>query len=132
MAARLGGPLLLRLLVVATSAAAASRDGHKEDIHIAGFFPMTASHSGLNSDGSDPGELGRGVMHAVELAVKHVNKARDVLPNVKLHVTWNNTQVGGPGGPVAASRAGAAPVGRWGLDRGCRRGVVGVRVCVCR
>ncbi|XP_043240223.1 gamma-aminobutyric acid type B receptor subunit 2-like isoform X2 [Amphibalanus amphitrite] len=90
MAVRLGGPLPL-LLLLAAAAAASSRDG-KEDIHIAGFFPMTAGELGVSSDGNDPGELGRGVMHAVELAVKHVNKARDVLPSVRLHVTWNNTQ----------------------------------------
>ena len=87
MAARLSGLLLLM-----AAAATANNTEKKEDIHIAGFFPMT---SGDGGGGNDEGALGRGVMHAVQLAVKHVNQARDILPNVKLHVTWNNTQVGG-------------------------------------
>ncbi|KAK3860674.1 hypothetical protein Pcinc_033289 [Petrolisthes cinctipes] len=37
--------------------------------------------------------LGRGVMPALNLAVKHVNEHPTVLRNYKLHVIWNDTEV---------------------------------------
>lgn len=84
--------LLLQLLV-----ARSQRTGPLEDIRIAGFFPMT-------SDGEE-GALGQGVMPAVELAVKHVNMAPDILPNIRLHVTWNDTQVSPDSGSAGVPRS---------------------------
>ena len=37
--------------------------------------------------------LGRGVMPALHLAVKHVNAHLTILRNSKLHVVWNDTKV---------------------------------------
>ncbi|KAK8747898.1 hypothetical protein OTU49_016218, partial [Cherax quadricarinatus] len=55
----------------------------KIDVYVAGFFPV--------GDGPKH-SLGRGVMPALNLAVKHVNEHPTVLRNYKLHVIWNDTQ----------------------------------------
>ena len=52
-------------------------------LHVAGLFPFTGSLR----------EVGLGVRPAVELAADHVNKNPTILPGVKLHVTYHDTQV---------------------------------------
>jgi len=43
--------------------------------------------------GTPEGKIGTGVMPAVRLAIKHINKNQDVLRGYKLHMYWNDTQV---------------------------------------
>nr|XP_027225527.1 LOW QUALITY PROTEIN: gamma-aminobutyric acid type B receptor subunit 2-like [Penaeus vannamei] len=79
----MGGPLLpcLALLLVLQPPSTHARK--KIDVFVAGFFPV----------GEGPKHsLGRGVMPALNLAVKHVNEHPTVLRNYKLHVIWNDTQ----------------------------------------
>ncbi|KAG8222155.1 hypothetical protein J437_LFUL000736 [Ladona fulva] len=59
----------------------------RQDVYIAGFFPF-------GPRGPGGGSLGRGVMPAVKLAVDHINDSPDVLRGYRLHVYWNDTQVG--------------------------------------
>ena len=60
----------------------------RTDIYFAGFFPMTAK------SGAPEGEIGRGVMPAVNLAIKHINQSPSILHGYKLHMYWNDTEVG--------------------------------------
>ncbi|XP_066944177.1 gamma-aminobutyric acid type B receptor subunit 2 isoform X10 [Macrobrachium rosenbergii] len=71
---------LLLLVIYPTITHARSK---KVDVYVAGFFPVG---KGLKSS------LGRGVMPALKLAIKHVNDHPTVLRNYKLHVVWNDTQ----------------------------------------
>lgn len=43
--------------------------------------------------GTPEGKIGTGVMPAVRLAIKHINKNQDILRGYKLHMYWNDTQV---------------------------------------
>lgn len=58
----------------------------RRDVYIAGFFPygrhVPESH------------IGRGVMPSVKLAVDHINDNPTVLRNYRLHMWWNDTEVG--------------------------------------
>ena len=63
-----------------------SRAGGKDDrgvLHIAGLFPMTHHNN----------DLGRGVLPAVQLAMEHINNDSTILPNHRLNMVWNDTQV---------------------------------------
>ena len=57
---------------------------NRTDIYFAAFFPMNESPEGL---------IGHGVMPAVELAIKHINRSPSILKGYKLHMYWNDTQV---------------------------------------
>ena len=59
---------------------------NRTDIYFAAFFPMTPVHS-------REGLIGRGVMPAVRLAIKHINQSPNILKGYKLHMYWNDTQV---------------------------------------
>ena len=61
------------------------RSSQTRYLHIAGLFPVTAD--------SVEGEIGQGVMPAVELALQHVNAHPDILPGYNLNIIWNDTQV---------------------------------------
>ncbi len=61
------------------------RSGQTKYLHIAGLFPVTAD--------SVEGEIGQGVMPAVELALQHVNAHPDILPGYDLNIIWDDTQV---------------------------------------
>ncbi|XP_068205829.1 uncharacterized protein GABA-B-R2 isoform X3 [Palaemon carinicauda] len=75
-------PCLALLLVVIYPTITHARS-KKVDVYVAGFFPV----------GKGPkSSLGRGVMPALKLAIKHVNEHPTVLRNYKLHVVWNDTQ----------------------------------------
>ena len=54
-------------------------------LHIAGLFPVTAD--------SKEGQIGQGVLPAVELALQHVNAHPYILPGYDLNIIWNDTQV---------------------------------------
>ena len=54
-------------------------------LHIAGLFPVTAD--------SKEGQIGLGVLPAVELALQHVNAHPHILPGYDLNIIWNDTQV---------------------------------------
>uniref|UniRef100_T1JBF9 Receptor ligand binding region domain-containing protein n=1 Tax=Strigamia maritima TaxID=126957 RepID=T1JBF9_STRMM len=59
-----------------------------KSVHIAGFFPLTP----------DPqGRLGRGVLPAVHLALKHINDNPRVLKGYHLDIIYNDTKVGPTG-----------------------------------
>ena len=59
--------------------------GKKHDVYIAGFFPFDENVA--------EGEIGRGVLPAVRLAVDHINDNPTVLRNYILHLWWNDTKV---------------------------------------
>jgi len=61
----------------------------RHDVYIAGFFPFGGRVSGSIPEG----QVGRGVMPAVKLAVDHINENPTLLRNYRLHVWWNDTQV---------------------------------------
>ncbi|XP_063854225.1 gamma-aminobutyric acid type B receptor subunit 2-like isoform X1 [Scylla paramamosain] len=78
---RQGRWLILPFLLILSPLSVMGRK--KIDVFVAGFFPV----------GEGPKHsLGRGVMPALNLAVKHVNDHPTVLRNYKLHVIWNDTQ----------------------------------------
>ncbi|CAG7829227.1 unnamed protein product [Allacma fusca] len=56
----------------------------KPAIFIAGFFPTSFNVS--------EGQVGRGVLPAVRLAVHHINEDSSVLGDYVLHISWNNTK----------------------------------------
>uniref|UniRef100_A0ABD2WDL4 Uncharacterized protein n=1 Tax=Trichogramma kaykai TaxID=54128 RepID=A0ABD2WDL4_9HYME len=58
----------------------------KRDLYIAGLFPY-ATHVPESI-------VGRGVMPSVKLAIDHINDNPNVLRNYRLHMWWNDTQVG--------------------------------------
>ena len=58
----------------------------KQDIVIAGLFPMSPSIK--------EGEIGRGVRPAVDLALKMINEDDKLLPDHRLLLVANDTQVG--------------------------------------
>lgn len=60
--------------------------GKKVKINVAGFFPLK------NSSISES-KIGRGVMPAVRLALKHINSNANVLPNYKLDIVEADTEV---------------------------------------
>ena len=55
-------------------------------LHIAGLFPVTPRDS-------PEGQMGLGVIPAVELALEHVNSHSRILPGIKLNITWSDTKV---------------------------------------
>ena len=55
-------------------------------LQIAGLFPVTPRDS-------PEGQLGLGVIPAVELALNHVNSHPRILPGIKLNLTWSDTRV---------------------------------------
>ena len=57
-------------------------------LHIAGLFPVTPRDS-------REGQMGLGVIPAVELALEHVNSHSTILPGNKLKLTWSDTKVSG-------------------------------------
>ena len=100
----LPGPLLLVFLLVASiSRARAGRQveggsfgneehprrhhHHRHDVHLAGFFPTSHGHH--------QSRIGQGVMPAVRLALRDVNRSPHILPNIHLRMHWNNTAVSG-------------------------------------
>lgn len=56
-----------------------------EELLIAGFFPTTLNLS--------EGAIGRGVVPAVNLALRHINSSPHYLPGYRLDIIWNDTQV---------------------------------------
>jgi len=74
------------------TAARVGRSGRKmSNIYIAGFFPLSFNVT--------EGAVGRGVLPAVKLALHHINNNtyhHNVLPNYRLHIAYNNTQVWNP------------------------------------
>src|SRR5947209_5598245 len=56
--------------------------GDKHTIYVAGFFPIAKDKP-----------IGRGVLPAVELALKHIDSNRNVLKGYHLDIMWNNTKV---------------------------------------
>lgn len=83
--------LLLLLLIWCAAGAIGQRPtlNKRHDVYIAGFFPF-----GDRVPGSIPeGQVGRGVMPAVKLAVDHINESPNLLRNYRLHVWWNDTEV---------------------------------------
>ena len=73
--------------VVMAAVAAAEVTSRRDDIYFAAFFPMKAT-------GAAPeGSIGKGVMPAVNLAIKHINQSPHILPGYKLHMYWNDTEV---------------------------------------
>ena len=95
------GDLLPIMLILVGSTARASRQveggsfgneehprrhhHHRHDVHLAGFFPTTEGHH--------QSRIGQGVMPAVRLALRDVNKSPHILPNIHLRMHWNNTAV---------------------------------------
>ncbi|XP_074660588.1 gamma-aminobutyric acid type B receptor subunit 2-like [Tubulanus polymorphus] len=61
-----------------------SRTGNKTDLYIAGFFPL--------GENQTEGALGRGVLPAAKLAMKHVNEDDSILPEYRLRMKWNDTK----------------------------------------
>lgn len=59
----------------------------RDDIYFAAFFPMNTV------PGAPEGSIGKGVMPAVNLAIKHINQSPSILPGYKLHMYWNDTEV---------------------------------------
>ena len=57
------------------------RWSRRKVLHLAGLFPLSV------------GNVGRGVLPAVELAMRHVNNHSSILPGYKLEMAWNDTQV---------------------------------------
>lgn len=55
----------------------------KRELYIAGLFPFTGTH----------GSVGRGVKPAVDLALRHVNNDRSILPEYELKITFNDSKV---------------------------------------
>ena len=96
--------LLVSLLAMFTDKASADRPGgsfgdeehprrhrhHRHDVHLAGFFPTSKGHH--------QSRIGQGVMPAVKLALRDVNKSPHILPNIHLRMHWNNTAVSGTSG----------------------------------
>ena len=86
------GALVFFLLVPNLPSATAARHkdsvtmhdgGDKRHLYIVGLFPFTGPL----------GSVGRGVRPAVELALRHVNDDKSVLPGVTLHMSYNDTEV---------------------------------------
>lgn len=85
------GKLLSALLTWCAVGALGQRPtpSKRHDVYIAGFFPF----GGRNAVTIPEGQLGRGVMPAVKLAVDHINENSLILRNYRLHVWWNDTEV---------------------------------------
>lgn len=64
-----------------------SPEDEPEELLIAGFFPTTLNLS--------EGAIGRGVVPAVNLALRHINSSPHFLPGYKLDIIWNDTKVSG-------------------------------------
>ena len=60
---------------------------HRTDIYFAAFFPMGGKTKAPEES------IGRGVMPAVKLAIKHINQSPNILRGYKLHMYWNDTEV---------------------------------------
>ncbi|XP_055587222.1 gamma-aminobutyric acid type B receptor subunit 2 isoform X2 [Uranotaenia lowii] len=73
------------ILIVILDQVVATRPGagHRLDVYIAGFFPY--------GEKVENGEIGRGVMPSVKLALDHVNEHSTILRNYRLHMWWNDT-----------------------------------------
>ena len=54
-------------------------------LYLAGLFPMGGKGRGA--------EIGPGVLPAVEIARRHVNKAKDILKGYNLEIRYNDTEV---------------------------------------
>jgi hypothetical protein len=94
-------PTCLLLLAAATTTGTADREEeggsfgqeehprrhhhHRHDVHLAGFFPTSRGHH--------QSRIGQGVMPAVRLALRDVNRSPDILTNIHLRMHWNNTAV---------------------------------------
>ncbi|XP_075731597.1 gamma-aminobutyric acid type B receptor subunit 2 isoform X3 [Rhipicephalus microplus] len=61
-----------------------SPEDEPEELLIAGFFPTTLNLS--------EGAIGRGVVPAVNLALRHINSSPHFLPGYRLDIIWNDTQ----------------------------------------
>jgi Spy/CpxP family protein refolding chaperone len=71
----------------ATTTAATTTSGEGigvKDVYFAGFFPMRGNEK----------KIGDGIMPAIDLAIRHINESPDILPDYKLHMIWNDTEVG--------------------------------------
>ena len=73
--------LLLTLTLVTVLTTTKGRD-----IYITGLFPM--------ADKSPNGEIGRGVLPALQIALEHLNNHRQVLLDHKINLSRNETKVG--------------------------------------
>ena len=86
-------PMLLACLIMAAAPGYVKSQPDKDtsadlkSIHVTGLFPI--------SDEEEAGELGRGVLPAVELALDHVKANQDVLKGYELVTTINDTKVRG-------------------------------------
>ncbi|XP_047740705.1 uncharacterized protein LOC108679805 [Hyalella azteca] len=56
------------------------------------FYDLWLGFLSVSSDSQAKSDLGRGVMPALDLGVKHVNDHPTILRNYKLHVVWNDTE----------------------------------------
>lgn len=54
-------------------------------LYAAGFFPVSSK--------IPEGAIGRGVIPAVELALKHINNSPKILRGIHLDLVWNDTEV---------------------------------------
>ncbi|KAH7935947.1 hypothetical protein HPB52_015332 [Rhipicephalus sanguineus] len=67
-----------------SSSSPSSPEDEPEELLIAGFFPTTLNLS--------EGAIGRGVVPAVNLALRHINSSPHFLPGYRLDIIWNDTQ----------------------------------------
>lgn len=77
--------VLLVVVLWAMSCCGRQHANRRTDIYFAAFFPMTPR-------GTPEGKIGRGVMPAVTLAIRHINQSPKILRGYKLHMVWNDTK----------------------------------------
>ena len=75
-----------KLTLIFSQGYGASPKYNPKYLHIAGLFPVTPRDS-------PEGQMGLGVIPAVELALEHVNSHSRILPGIKLKLTWSDTKV---------------------------------------
>ena len=79
----MNSPFFFTLWIITPSFCAPS----KPEIYIAGLFPISGTRG--------EGDIGRGVLPAVNLALEHVNAHQTILPHHELKLIHNDTKVSG-------------------------------------